>query len=548
VVAIYAHREPLMVCAMLGVLKAGGAFAILDPTYPEARLTACWRAAEPRSVILLGGAGEPPAALQVEMAALAPELRIHLSAATAQFGPSGLSSHDPALPIHPNELAYVAFTSGTTGGVKAILGTHGPVAHFLDWQARTFALGPDDRFGMLSGLSHDPLLRDVFAPLWAGGSLHVPDPPRIGEPGWLAEWIAREKLTVLHLTPAMAQLVTAVPDHRMDSLRWIFVGGDVLTAAVLDPLRRAAPNATCVNFYGATETPQAMGYYVLPPSEEPRARVPVGRGIDDVQLLVLNARDALAGVGELGEIAVRTPHLALGYRGDAQLTRERFTANPFSPDPEDRVYRTGDLGRYLSDGNVEFCGRSDTQTKLRGFRLELGEIEAVLAEHPAVRHAAVHLWRVEADDVRIVACCVPAKAGMLAPISLRKHMRARLPEYMVPQYFVPLEEIQLTPNGKIDRNKLPTPAVREGNLQRHEAPADPVEATIAEVWTHLIGPSRPIGRADKFFEMGGHSLLAFRALRQMEHRLGVKLDIRMLFQQSLAEIATQCRSPRIAHA
>jgi hypothetical protein len=160
----------------------------------------------------------------------------------------------------------------------------------------------------------------------------------------------------------------------------------------------------------------------------------------------------------------------------------------------------------------------------------------------------VHLWRVEADDVRIVACCVPAKAGMLAPISLRKHMRARLPEYMVPQYFVPLEEIQLTPNGKIDRNKLPTPAVREGNLQRHEAPADPVEATIAEVWTHLIGPSRPIGRADKFFEMGGHSLLALRALRQMEHRLGVKLDIRMLFQQSLAEIATQCRSRRIAHA
>jgi acyl-coenzyme A synthetase/AMP-(fatty) acid ligase len=334
----------------------------------------------------------------------------------------------------------------------------------------------------------------------------------------------------------------------MDSLRWIFVGGDVLTATAVDSLRRAAPNATCVNFYGATETPQAMGYYVVPRSGKTRAHVPVGRGIDDVQLLVLNARDALAGVGELGEIAVRTPYLALGYRGDTQLTRDRFTASPFSSDPEDRVYRTGDLGRYLPNGDVEFCGRGDGQTKLRGFRVELGEIEAVLAEHPEVRQAAVHLWRVKADDVRIVACCVPAKAGVLAPISLRKHMRARLPEYMVPQHFVPVEEIPLTPNGKIDRSKLPTPAIRERGSQRHEAPADPVEAAIAEVWTDLIGPARPIGRADKFFEMGGHSLLALRALRQMEHQLGVKLDLRALFQESLAEIATRCRSRRIAHA
>jgi amino acid adenylation domain-containing protein len=546
VVAIYAHREPLMTCAMLGVLKAGGAFAILDPTYPEARLAACWRAAQPRAVILLDGAGEPPAALQVEIATHAPELRIHLSAATAQLASSALPSHDPALPIRPDELAYVAFTSGTTGGVKAILGTHGPVVHFLDWQARTFALGPDDRFAMLSGLSHDPLLRDVLAPLWVGGSLHVPDPARIAEPGWLAQWIAREKLTVLHLTPAMAQVVTTVPDHRMESLRWIFIGGDVLTSTVVDLLRRAAPNATCVNFYGATETPQVMGCYIVPSSTDTRVHVPIGRGIDDVQLLVLNARDALAGVGELGEIAVRTPYLALGYRGDDQLTRERFRASPFSSDPEDRVYRTGDLGRYLPDGNVELCGRGDGQTKLRGFRLELGEIEAVLAEHPEVRQAAVRLWRLKADDVRIVACCVPMKAGMLAPISLRKHTRARLPEYMVPQYFVPVEEIPLTPNGKIDRSKLPAPAVREGNPERHEAPSDPVEAAIAEVWTHLIGPTRPIGRADKFFEMGGHSLLALRALRQMERKLGVKVDLRALFQESLTEIATRCRSQRIA--
>ena len=166
----------------------------------------------------------------------------------------------------------------------------------------------------------------------------------------------------------------------------------------------------------------------------------------------------------------------------------------------------------------------------------------MLAEHPAVRQAAVHLWKVQANDVRIVACCVPAKAGGLAPISLRKHLRARLPEYMIPQYFLPVDEIPLMPNGKVDRRRLPTPVVTESRIGQHEAPSDPIEATIAEIWTNLIDPARPIGRADKFFEMGGHSLLALQALRQIENKLGVRLEFRVLFQESLAEIATRCRS------
>jgi Phosphopantetheine attachment site/AMP-binding enzyme C-terminal domain len=158
----------------------------------------------------------------------------------------------------------------------------------------------------------------------------------------------------------------------------------------------------------------------------------------------------------------------------------------------------------------------------------------------------VHLWKVKTNDVRIVACCVPANAGTLAPVSLRKHLRARLPEYMVPQYFLPVEEIPLTPNGKIDRSKLPVPVVTESRIGQHEAPSDPVEAAISEIWTKLIRPARSIGRADKFFEMGGHSLLALQALRQMENKLGVRLDFRALFQESLADIATRCRSERIA--
>jgi len=247
-----------------------------------------------------------------------------------------------------------------------------------------------------------------------------------------------------------------------------------------------------------------------------------------------------------GELCIGGDGVTLGYWNRPELTAERFIPDPFSTAPGATLYCTGDRARWRNDGTLEHLGRFDDQAKVRGFRIELGEIEAVLAEHPEVRQAAVHLWRVNANDVRMVACCVPAKAGRLAPISLRKHMRARLPEYMVPQYFVPVEEIPLTPNGKVDRRRLPIPVVTDSGIGQHETPADPVEATIAQIWTNLIGPSRPIGRHDRFFEMGGHSLLGLRALGQMERQLGVRPEFRVLFQESLAEIATRCRSQSAA--
>jgi hypothetical protein len=183
----------------------------------------------------------------------------------------------------------------------------------------------------------------------------------------------------------------------------------------------------------------------------------------------------------------------------------------------------------------------DDQTKVRGFRIELGEIEAVLHEHPAVKQAAVYVWEVKPGDARLVACCVPTQEGQLPPTALRKHLRTRLPDYMLPQHFVPVARIPLTPNGKVDRRALPRPVVAEGTIQRHELPKDPVEKAIAEIWTQLIGPSRPIGRTDRFFDMGGHSLMAMQALRKMEQRLGVSLGFGVLFQESLADIATRCR-------
>ncbi|MCP4657458.1 MAG: amino acid adenylation domain-containing protein, partial [bacterium] len=369
VVAIWAHRSASLVWALLGILKAGAAFLILDPAYPAARLREYARQARPRGWLEMAAAGEPPA----ELVALVEELgccRLRLPSRSAAGAEQFLDEYSTAAPevaIGAGDPAYVTFTSGSTGVPKGILGHHGPAGHFLDWHRAAFELSPNDRFSMLSGLNHDPLLRDIFTPLWLGAVLVIPDPDALLAPGWLAGWMRREAITVAHLTPAMGRLLAAAggAPPSLPALRYLFFGGAALFRQDLDGLRELAPNAERVNFYGATETPQAMGVYTVGEGER-RDTVPVGRGITDAQLLVLNPGGALAGVGEKGEICVRTPYLTRGYLDDRELTRKRFRLNPFTGIAGDRIYKTGDLGRFLPDGNVEFLGRAARQVRLRG--------------------------------------------------------------------------------------------------------------------------------------------------------------------------------------
>ncbi len=500
VVAILAERSAPLVQALLAVLDAGAAFLVLDPAHPEARRQAALRQAAPRVRIEIANGG-----LQVE--AVAEAVRF------------------PA----PDDLAYVAFTSGSTGKPKGILGTHGPLAHFCAWHAETFGLGAGDRFSLLSGLAHDPLLRDVFTPLSLGATLCIPGPDDLGSP---AGWMARQAITVCHLTPALGQVLadggTALPD-----LRWAFFGGDVLTERDVARLRSFAPRVTCVNFYGTTETPQAMAWHNASGAGDwPARRVPVGRGIDGVQLLVLNGAGDLAAPGELGEVCVRTPHLSVGYLGDERLTAERYGANPFTSDPSDRIYRTGDLGRYRSDGAVDLAGRRDRQIQVRGFRVEPAEVEAALVLHPAVREAAV-LFR------GALTAWLAAAPGALrpGPAEMRDFLRRLLPDPIVPEAFVWLERLPLTPNGKLDREALPAPDREEGRTEEIAvAPATPEEERVAAIWRDLLRLER-IGRHESFFELGGHSLLGARAVAALREAFGVEVPLRSLFERpTVAEL------------
>lgn len=546
IVAIYAQRCAALVCAILGVLKAGAATLILDPAYPPARLRVYLDIAKPKGLVRIEAAGELPAGLG-EWRTTQP-LKCQLTLPRKEKISASLlaqaRTEPPNVVVGANDLACVSFTSGSTGTPKGVLGRHGPLTHFLPWQQETFGLDAADRFSMLSGLAHDPLQRDIFTPLWLGATICIPDTRTIGTPGALAEWMAQQHITFAHLTPAMSQLLTETNsrERTVPSLRYAFFVGDKLTHHDTARLRGLAPNVSCINSYGTTETQRAVGYSIISNAALTRpqkAVYPVGRGVPDVQLLILTERQQLAGVGEIGEIYVRSPHLAQGYLDDEPLSRAKFLVNPWiDPNPwigipQDRLYRSGDLGRYLPDGAVEFLGRADRQLKLRGFRIEPGEIENSLMKHHAVREAFVTVFEQDTRGARLLAYVV-AGADAPAPRELRGFLKARLPDFMTPSDFVFLAALPLTPNGKIDFRALPAPP--PVNIPSGDA-LSATERQLIAIWQHVLQVEH-VGKHDDFFELGGHSLLAIQLFAKIEHELGKKLPIAILFRApTVAELA-----------
>ncbi|MCP4401549.1 MAG: amino acid adenylation domain-containing protein [bacterium] len=560
VVAIYAHRSSSLVVALLGILKAGAAFLILDSAYPESRLAECVRKAGPQGLIHLEAAGDVPDRVEYCLLRSACSCRLtlprQLNLVTCE-ALKGFSISLPEILVQPDDPAYVAFTSGTTGKPRGILGTHRPVGHFLDWHVRTFKLTNKDRFSMLSGLSHDPLLRDIFTPLLLGATLYIPDSADLQSAHQLAAWLRNHQISVMHLTPALGQVLAETPSPgSYPSLRYLFFSGDVLKKTDVMRLRQLTPNASYVNFYGTTETPQAMSAFLIPAHTDLPDTMPLGQGIDGVQLLVLNEAGQLAGIGEPAEIAVRTPYLSKGYLGEESLNRCKFVTNPFTGKYEDRIYRTGDWGRYQSDGTIEFLGRRDAQMKIRGYRIEAGEIEHLLRQHEAVQDAVIIAKDFRKDgDKELVAYVVTSHQDPVSGIQssvisiqsslttvLREHLKRALPDYMVPSYFVHIEKIPLTLNGKIDKQALPDPV--ETGLQHGKkslAPRDTLELQIVQLWEEVL-EIFPVDVRDNFFDLGGHSMKAVRLMAKIQQLFGKNLPLATLFQSSTIEqLATVLR-------
>ena len=527
VVAIHAQRNATLVAAVLGVLKAGAAFMILDPAYPTGHLRACLDVAPARAWLQI--ADESTTSPRDVLPSGTACLDLRDIDGNAQLRRLGGRRARP-VSIGPDDIALIAFTSGSTGKPKAVQSRHGPLTRFYPWLQAHFGLGAGDRCSMLSGLAHDPLQRDIFNALYLGASLHIPSPETI-VPGRLAQWMAASGVTVSHLTPAMTQLLCDAPDGmKLSQLRRAFLIGDVLTRRDVQRLQSRAPDARIVNTYGATETQRALSYYdVSRESAAQRLRqvIPLGHGMPGVQLLVLDAGGRRAGVGELGEVHIRSHHLARGYLDDPALTHERFVANPFTADTGDRMYRTGDLGRYLPDGMVECLGRADTQVKLRGFRIELGHIEGLLGQHPDVRETIV-MVREDSARGRFLAAYVTTRSRRPSAAELRGYLQSRLPDYMQPSTYVFLDTLPLTPNGKVDRRALPMPD-GQGSSVAYVPASTSTENAVARIWADLLKRER-IGVLDNFFELGGHSLLGTQVIARVSRQFDVDLPLRTLFE------------------
>jgi amino acid adenylation domain-containing protein len=442
----------------------------------------------------------------------------------------------PQLPtLGPDDPAYIFFTSGTSGQPKGILGLHKGLAHFLHWQSTTFAIGPQDRAAQLTALSFDVVLRDIFTPLTSGASLCLPADETDLAPDRLWGWLARERITLLHTVPSLMQhwLNGTAEANGLPDLRWVFVAGEPLTESLVRRWRAAQPASRLVNLYGPTETTLAKCCYVVPPDPAPGIQ-PVGRPLPDTQVWILNTAGQLCGPGELGEIVIRTPFRTRGYLTPAVDEHKRFAPNPFCTDANDRVYYTGDQGRYRTDGLIEILGRRDHQVKIRGVRVEPDEASAVLSRHPQVKACVVVAHKPAHVEPRLVAYVVASPA--LDPAALKQYLSLSLPGVMIPAQFVFLDHLPLTLNGKVDRRALPAPVLQAASPAVFVPPQSDAEILLARVWAEVLNLEQVSVHAN-FFEIGGDSISALQVVSRAR-REGVTLSARQLFQrQTIAELA-----------
>jgi amino acid adenylation domain-containing protein len=527
-VAICVERSPAMVVGLLAILKAGGAYVPLDPGHPSERLAYCVKDAAP-AILLADAAGR---------AALG-ETTLH---SLTVLDPSELpesSSINPNVPeLTSRHLAYVIYTSGSTGAPKGVMIEHAQIVRLfetipftenqaLETPQLAYSLTSTDRVLQKTPFSFDVSLWEIFWTLMNGATLVVAAPDVHKDPFALVDLVIRQRITTVHFVPSMLHVfLNSGSIQHYTSLKQIICSGEALSSADIQICRALLPQVQLHNLYGPTETSIGTTVWTCPVkwTEE---NVLIGRPIANTRIYLLDARGQPVPLGAVGEIYIGGEGVARGYLNRPQLTAERFVDDPFSDQSEARMYKTGDLACYWPDGNIEFLGRNDHQVKIRGFRIELGEIEACLARHAQVRDAVVLATGVD-QDKRLVAYVIADADEQLAD-TLRIHLAASLPEYMVPSAFVQLDAFPLTPNGKLDRRALPAPDTSAIALQKYEAPQGQLETTLAEIWGELLGVER-VGRQDSFFALGGHSLLAIRMIERIRITLGIEITILSLFE------------------
>ncbi|WP_338270568.1 non-ribosomal peptide synthetase, partial [Corallococcus caeni] len=517
-VGLLLERSLELVVALLATLKAGGAYVPFDPAYPAQRLT--WMLEDARPAVLLA---------QEHLLSRLPAHEARVLCLDTQWEALALQPrHAPPPRATADGLAYVIFTSGSTGRPKGAMNTHGPVVNRLRWMQSAYDLRPHDVVLQKTPFSFDVSVWEFFWPLMTGARLVVARPGGHQEPAYLARLISEAGVTTLHFVPSMLQVFLEEPGlEACTSLRRVVCSGEALPVELAERCLRRLPWAGLHNLYGPTEAAVDVTFHQCLPGESRRS-VPIGRPVANTQIRLLDSRMEPVPVGVPGELFIGGVQVGRGYLGRPELTAERFIPDAFSDTPGARLYRTGDVARWLPDGAIEYVGRADFQVKVRGLRIELGEIEASLEQHPGVQQAVVVAREDATGDKRLVAYVVPASASLDIP-TVREALRQRVPEYMVPSAFVALEALPLTPSGKLDRNALPAPEVSARDQASYSPPSTPTEEVLATLWSGVLRADR-IGREDDFFALGGHSLLATQLVSRIRSAFSVELPLRALFE------------------
>ncbi|MDY7093719.1 MAG: non-ribosomal peptide synthase/polyketide synthase, partial [Acidobacteriota bacterium] len=524
VVGLAVPRSPWLVAGILGILEAGGAYLPLDPAYPADRLAAMIEDSELTVLVTEASArkalGELPSTVSVVDVAALPE------AAPKGFQP---------VPPDADNLAYAIYTSGSTGKPKGVLVPHGAVTNYALEMAALLELGPGDRVLQFASMSFDVLVEEVFPTLVAGAAVVVHPEDLLLSLELFQQVLEEQQVTGLELPAAFWQEWVHELEQRQgalpESLRFLLLGCEKPAAERVSAWRRHGVPLTYV--FGLTETTITNSLFTVQPetaagAEAPPAELPIGKPVAGNQLYVLDLRGRPVPSGVVGELFIGGAGVARGYLRRPALTAQRFVPHPFGSEEGGRLYRTGDRARWRADGSLDFLGRLDDQVKIRGYRVEPGEVEAALVEHPRVRAAAVAPLQRESRGAQLVAWIVAEGEEPLEVGDLRGFLGQRLPDYMVPSAFVEIDEIPLTPNGKVDKKALPAPDATTLSTTAGGEPTNELEAKLAKIWAEVLNaPS--VGIHDDFFELGGDSILSLQ-ITSRAHRMGLHFTTRELFE------------------
>ncbi|MBW4611874.1 MAG: amino acid adenylation domain-containing protein [Desmonostoc vinosum HA7617-LM4] len=531
-VGICMERSLEMVVGILAIMKAGGAYLPLDPSYPQARLAFMLADAQV-SVLLV----QPPL-----MSELAPH-QAQVVCIDTSYELVDKCQENPISGVTPENLAYVIYTSGSTGTPKGAMNTHKGLCNRLLWMQDTYQLTSSDRILQKTPFSFDVSVWEFFWPLFTGASLVLAKAGGHQDAGYLVQLIAQQQITTLHFVPSMLQMFLEEPElEKCSSIKRVICSGEALSPE-LQKRYFERLDAQLHNLYGPTEASIDVTFWACEQNSDEKI-VPIGRPIANTQIYILDQHLQPVPIGIAGELHIGGIGLARGYLHRTELTQQKFISSPFEAGgarggQRERLYKTGDLARYRPDGNIEFLGRIDNQVKIRGFRIELGEIEAFLAQHPRVRETVVVVREDIPNQHRLVAYLVLHQEAVFSVDELRYFLKEKLPEYMVPSVFVVLKVLPLTPNGKVDRRALPIPDTLPVTYQ---APQSEIERAIANIWQEVLHLEK-VGINDNFFDLGGHSLLLVQANGKMRKFLNQDISIVEMFQNptigSLAQYLSQ---------